>query len=191
MILIEELSKLPGIGKKTARRLAFHILKMPASYSETLSKAVADVKKKIRFCRVCGYITEQDLCVFCRDPKRDKSTICVVEDLQSVISVEKTGVFRGVYHVLNGLISIIDGIGPDQVNIDKLVERVKEGGIKELLIAIPHSSAGDMTVMYIQKRLKPFRTRITRIAAGIPVGGEVEYTDMTTLAESIQKRQSL
>ncbi|MCK4778222.1 MAG: recombination protein RecR, partial [Actinomycetia bacterium] len=187
-LLVDEFSKLPGIGRKTARRLAFHIIKVPGDQAKKLSQAIIDVKEKIKFCKVCGYITEEELCIFCRSDERDRKHICIVENLNGVISIEKTGSFKGLYHVLGGLIAPTDGVGPSDIRLKELAGRIKRDNVTELLIAVPHTMKGDTTVFYMQKLFSDsgISVKFTRIAAGIPFGGDLEYIDRQTLLKSIE-----
>jgi recombination protein RecR len=187
--LMEELTHLPGIGRKTAQRLAFYILKMDDERVESLVHAIADVKKKIKSCSVCGNITEADPCSICADPSRDHSTICVVEQTSDVFALEKGGEYKGTYHVLNGVLSPLDGIGPDDLNIQSLVKRLNAEEISEIIIATNPNVEGEATASYIYKLLNPFDVKITRIARGLPVGGDLEYVDEVTLMRALEGRQ--
>ena len=189
--LIDEFSRMPSIGRKTARRLAFYVLDMKKHDAVRLADTIVKVKEKIRYCNVCGYITEEELCIFCRDVKREQTKICVVENLTDVIAIEKTGSFKGLYHILGGLISPLDGLGPKDLRIKQLHQRAIENKIQEILLAIPHSIKGDTTVLYIQQLFKDSGITISRIAAGIPFGSDLEYADMMTLSKSIQGRTSI
>ncbi len=189
--LVEALTKLPGIGEKSASRLAFHILGSPEEYARGLARAILDVKEKIRLCSVCMNITEEDPCRLCRDDKRSDEIICVVEEPNDLYAIEKTGSFRGKYHVLHGVISPLDGIGPDEIYVKELLERLKAGKVKEVLLATNPVVEGDATALYLKERIKPFGVKVTRIARGIPVGGDLEYTDGATLTDAIRGRQDL
>ncbi len=189
--LIEALTKLPGIGEKSASRLAFHILGSSEEYARQLAQAILDVKEKIRLCSVCMNITEQDPCRLCRDPGRAEEIVCVVEEPNDLYAIEKTGSFNGKYHVLHGVISPLDGIGPDEIYVKELLERLKPGTIKEVLLATNPVVEGDATALYLKEQIKPFGVRVTRIARGIPVGGDLEYTDGATLTDAIRGRQDL
>jgi recombination protein RecR len=189
--LIDELCRLPGIGEKTAQRLAFFILRSPKIRAERLAQAIAEVKEKILFCSQCSGITETDPCPLCSDPSRDRSLICVVEDPSDVFLVERTGVFKGLYHVLMGALSPLDGIGPDQLKIDALIERVNQGGVREIICATNPNMEGEATVLYLAKLMKPRGVRLTRLAHGLPVGGNLEYTDEITLSRSFEGRHDL
>jgi recombination protein RecR len=189
--LVEALTKLPGIGEKSASRLAFHILGSPEEYARELAQAILDVKEKIRLCSVCMNITEQDPCRLCQDPSRNEEIVCVVEEPNDLYAIEKTGSFNGKYHVLHGVISPLDGIGPDEIYVKELLERLKDGTIKEVLLATIPVVEGDATALYVKEQIKPFGVKVTRIARGIPVGGDLEYTDGATLTDAIRGRQDL
>ncbi len=189
--LVEALTKLPGIGEKSASRLAFHILGSSEEYARSLAQAVLDVKEKIRLCSVCMNITEQDPCRLCRDPGRVEEIVCVVEEPNDLYAIEKTGSFNGTYHVLHGVISPLDGIGPDEIYVKELLERLKTGTIKEVLLATNPVVEGDATALYLKEQIKPLGVKVTRIARGIPVGGDLEYTDGATLTDAIRGRQDL
>jgi recombination protein RecR len=189
--LVEALTKLPGIGEKSASRLAFHILGSPEEYARELAQAILDVKEKIRLCSVCMNITEQDPCRLCQDPSRNEEIVCVVEEPNDLYAIEKTGSFNGKYHVLHGVISPLDGIGPDEIYVKELLERLKPGTIKEVLLATNPVVEGDATALYVKEQIKPFGVKVTRIARGIPVGGDLEYTDGATLTDAIRGRQDL
>lgn len=189
--LIDELRKLPGIGVKTAQRLAFHVLSMPAEEVRKLSEAIVDAKDKVRWCSVCGNITDVDPCRYCADASRDRSTICVVERPEDVIAMERTREFRGVYHVLGGAISPMEGIGPGDIRLRELLERVRLGEVGEVIIATDPNIEGEATAIYISKLLKPLDIRVTRIAHGLPVGGDLEYADEVTLARALEGRHRM
>ena len=184
--LIDRFSRFPGIGKKTAQRMAFHILKDSKKNAQSLADAVQDVKSSISGCSICGGITEDDPCIICSDPKRNKSLICVVEVPSDIFAFERTSGFNGVYHVLGGALSPLDGIGPDDLNIDSLVERVKPDD--EIVLALNPSIEGDTTCLYISKLLSEKNTTISRLARGLPVGSELEYTDDATLMRAMEGR---
>ena len=185
---VNELSSLPGVGKKTALRLALHILKGTEEDAEALGKAIISLRKDIQYCRTCGNISDHEVCKICSSHRRDLGVVCVVEDCKDVIAIENTGQYTGTYHVLNGVIHPMQGIGPSELNIDSLVERVGEEEIKEIIFALPTSMEGDMTAFYISKRLKDYDLRISSIARGIPVGSDLEFTDEITLARSLMNR---
>ncbi len=189
--LVEALIKLPGIGEKSASRLAFHILGSPEEYARGLAQAILDVKEKIRLCSVCMNITDQDPCRLCQDPCRTEEIVCVVEEPNDLYAIEKTGSFNGKYHVLHGVISPLDGIGPDEIYVKELLERLKAGTIREVLLATNPVVEGDATALYVKEQIKPFGVKVTRIARGIPVGGDLEYTDGATLTDAIRGRQDL
>jgi recombination protein RecR len=189
--LVEALTKLPGIGEKSASRLAFHILGSPEEYARELAQAILDVKEKIRLCSVCMNITDQDTCRLCRDPSRTEEIVCVVEEPNDLYAIEKTGSFNGKYHVLHGVISPLDGIGPEEIHVKELLERLKPGTVKEVLLATNPVVEGDATALYLKEQIVPFGVKVTRIARGIPVGGDLEYTDGATLTDAIRGRQDL
>ena len=189
--LIEELSKLPTIGPKTAQRLAFHMLSMTPQDAEALATAILEAKSRIRHCSVCGNITEADPCVICTNPQRTQSVICVVEDPRDVAAMERTREFSGLYHVLQGAISPLDGIGPDDLRIAELVTRVTAGEVREVIVATNPRVEGEATALYLSKVLKPLGVRVTRIAHGLPVGGDLEYADEVTLARALEGRRDL
>ena len=185
---VSEFSKLPGIGRKTALRLVLHLLRQSNSDVEQFASAIAKVKQEVKYCRVCHNISDDDVCPICSDPRRDTSLICVVENIQDVMAVENTQQFRGLYHVLGGIISPMDGIGPDQLEIQSLVQRVEQGGVSEVILALSSTMEGDTTNFYISRKLAPLDVKLSVIARGISVGDEVEYTDEVTLGRSIVNR---
>ncbi|MCS5652579.1 MAG: recombination mediator RecR [Candidatus Marinimicrobia bacterium] len=187
--LIRELSRLPGIGQKTAQRLTFHILKSDQNDVERLARSLMDIKEKTGSCTICGAITETDLCGICSDSKRDDYLICIVEDAQDIYAFEKTNSFRGKYHVLGGVISPLDGIGPDDLNLEKLYDRIEPG--TEIVLATNPSIEGDTTALYLAKVLTKKKVKITRLARGIPVGSEIEYMDEITLIRAMEGRTIL
>ena len=189
--LIEELRKLPGVGRKTAERLAFYILKSQRHEADALVKAILELKEKVRLCSVCSSITEVDPCNICSDMNREKNMLCVVEEPHDVFAIEKTREFKGSYHVLMGVLSPLDGIGPSDLKIEELLNRVRENGIREVILATNPNLEGEATAMYIAKILKPFGMKVTRIARGLPVGGDLEYADEVTLTKSIEGRQEM
>lgn len=188
--LVEQLQRLPGIGPKTAQRLALHILKRPETEVQALAQALIEAKQQVGFCSVCFHLAAEPVCDICRAPNRDSTTLCVVADSRDVIALEKTREFRGRYHVLGGLISPMDGVGPEQLNIQALVQRVHQSAIKELILAINPSVEGETTTLYVGQLLKPF-TKVTRIAFGLPMGGDLEYADEVTLARALEGRREL
>lgn len=189
--LIESLKKLPTIGEKSAERLAFSILNMDMEDATTFSQSILDVKNKIKKCKKCGNITEDDECSICKDKNRDSNIICVVEDSKNIISLEKIGLYNGRYHVLGGLISPMDGIGPDDVELDSLLKKVKDEKIKEVIIAISPTLEGETTALYISKLLEKEDTVVSRIAYGIPVGADMEYLDSMTLSMALTNRNKI
>lgn len=189
--LIEEFEKLPGIGHKTAQRLAFHVLGLPEDKVLSFARALVDAKRKTGFCSICGNITDVDPCRICSSDKRDRSQICVVQSPRDVAAMERIREFHGQYHVLNGLISPMDGVGPDDINIKSLIKRVAQGGVREVILATNPTVEGEATAMYISKLIKPMGVKTTRIAHGLPVGGDLEYADEVTLAKSLEGRREI
>ena len=189
--LINELSKLPGIGGKTAQRLAFHILSMDDKDAYALSDSIRDAKASMRYCSVCGNLTDTDPCAICEDQTRDRSMICVVENPRDVAAMEKIKEYRGCYHVLHGAISPMDGVGPDDINLKSLIKRLQDEEVKELIIATNPNIEGEATAMYIARLIKPSGIKVTRIAHGIPVGGDLEYADGVTLLKAMEGRRML
>ena len=192
--LVDELSKLPQIGRKTAQRLAMHVIKQPKDEVEKLSKALLEVKEKIKFCNVCCNITEDEVCKICSSGKRNKNVICVVEDPKDVYAIEKTNEYRGLYHVLHGRISPLDGIGPNDIKIKELLYRLDEretGSVDELILALNPTVEGETTILYLNKLIKPLNIKMTRIARGIPIGADLEFADEVTLAKAIEGRVSV
>lgn len=189
--LIDSFMKLPGIGPKTAQRLAFHVLDMKEDDVIQFAKALVDVKRELTYCSECGHITEQDPCYICQDKQRDRSIICVVEDDKDVIAMEKMREFKGLYHVLHGSISPMDGIGPEDINIPSLINRLKDEGVKELILAMNPNLEGESTAMYISRLVKPIGITVTRLAQGLSVGGDLEYADEVTLSKAIMGRTEM
>lgn len=189
--LINELSKLPGIGPKTAQRLAFYMLHMPKDSVHSLAQAINDARDKIAYCSICGNLTDVDPCAICNNPARDASIICVVESPTDVVAMEKTRGYNGLYHVLHGAISPIDGIGPDDIRIKELLERLRDGQVKEVILATNPSVEGEATALYISRLIKPMGFKVTRIANGIPVGGDLEYADEVTIARALEGRREM
>lgn len=185
---VNEISHLPGIGRKTALRLALHLLREDVATSVNLGEAIINMRKGIKYCSVCHNISETETCAICSDPRRDETTVCVVENVKDVIIFERTGSYRGLYHVLGGVISPIDGIGPDKLQIDSLVVRAASGKLKEVILALGATMEGDTTDYYIYKRLEPYGIKITQLARGVAVGNEIEYTDEITLGRSLRNR---
>lgn len=188
--LIEQLQRLPGVGPKTAQRLALHILKRSETEVQALAEALIEAKKQVGLCKTCFHLSAEPICEICRNQNRDDSTLCVVADSRDVIALEKTREYHGKYHVLGGVISPMDGIGPEQLHIQPLVRRVSQQQIKEVILAISPSVEGETTTLYIGQLLKPF-TRVTRIAFGLPMGGDLEYADEVTLARALEGRRDL
>lgn len=188
--LIEQLQRLPGVGPKTAQRLALHIIKRSEEEVKALAQALVEAKKQVGLCQVCFHLSAEPICEICRNTNRDNSTICVVADSRDVIALEKTREYRGKYHVLGGVISPMEGIGPDQLHIQQLVRKVSQKGIEEVIIAISPSVEGETTTLYVGQLLKPF-TKVTRIAFGLPMGGDLEYADEITLARALEGRREL
>ncbi len=185
---IEEFSKLPGIGPKSAERLTFYLLRKPDENVEQFGEVIKKLKEGIKYCEVCKNLATEDMCSICNDQNRDQSEICIVEDPLDLIALEKANEYKGVYHVLHGIISPVEGIGPDELTITELIERVKKGGIKEIIIALNPSMEGEATAAYITRYIKPLEVKITRIARGIPVGGNLEYADSQTLKRALEGR---
>lgn len=189
--LIEEFEKLPGIGSKTARRLAYHVVNLPKEKTDKFAKAIMEAKSKIRYCSVCQNFSEEEFCPICANANRDRSVICVVENPKDVLQMERTNEFKGLYHVLHGAISPMDGIGPDDIKIKELMSRVASGEVKEIIMATNPNLEGETTAMYISKLAKPFGVKVTRIAHGVPVGGELEFADEVTLSKALLWRVEL
>lgn len=189
--LIDSFMKLPGIGPKTAQRLAFHVLDMKEEDVVQFAKALVDVKRELTYCSTCGHITEEDPCYICQDKQRDRSVICVVEDDKDVIAMEKMREYKGLYHVLHGAISPMDGIGPEDINIPSLIERLKDEEVKELILAMNPNLEGESTAMYISRLVKPIGIKVTRLAQGLSVGGDLEYADEVTLSRAIAGRTEM
>ncbi|HEY5616293.1 MAG TPA: recombination mediator RecR [Vicinamibacterales bacterium] len=189
--LIEQLQKLPGIGAKGAQRLAFHLLKNPREDAERLCDAIRDVKEQVTYCSICNNITASDPCAFCASGSRDSRLICVVEEPQNVIVVERTREFRGVYHVLMGVLSPLHGVGPDDLKIKGLLSRVGDGGVDEVILATSPTVEGEATALYLARLLKPLGVRVTRIAMGIPVGSDLEYADEITMTRAMEGRRDI
>ncbi|MET3205515.1 MULTISPECIES: recombination mediator RecR [Micrococcaceae] len=188
--LIDELGRLPGVGPKSAQRLAFHILEADPQDMKRLVEAITMVKERVKFCTVCGNVTEQELCNICRDPRRDPSVICVVEESKDVLAVERTRSFRGRYHVLGGAINPIAGVGPEQLRIRELLTRLNDGAIQEVIIATDPNLEGEATATYLARMLKTIGIVVTRLASGLPVGGDLEYADEVTLGRAFEGRRN-
>lgn len=189
--LIDEFERFPGIGRKTAERLAFFILKSEPEYAIELASAIREAREKIKYCKVCNNITEYELCFICEDTKRNRTIICVVENPKDVLIIEKTHEYRGLYHVLMGSLSPLDGRGPAELKIESLLKRFSKNDIKEIIIATNPNVEGEATAMYIGKIIKPFGIKVTRIARGLPVGGDLEYADEVTLSKALEGRREL
>ena len=189
--LIDQLGRLPGVGPKSAQRIAFYLLKLPKEDAERLAEAIVEVKAKISFCRRCWNVAEGELCEMCRDERRDPTIVCVVEEPRDIVAVEKTQEFHGLYHVLQGAISPIEGIGPEQLRVKELLTRVDSEGIKEVILCTNPNLEGEATAMYLARLLKPLGLSVTRIASGLPVGGDLEYADELTLGRALEGRREV
>jgi len=189
--LIDELGRLPGVGPKSAQRIAFHLLKVEPADAERLARAIHEVKARVHFCRVCFNVAEGDLCRICRDSRRDPTLVCVVEEPRDLVAVERTQEFRGRYHVLGGAISPIEGVGPDDLRIRELLGRVEPDAIREVILATNPNVEGEATAMYLARLLRPLGIRVTRIASGLPVGGDLEYADEVTLGRAFTGRREM
>ena len=189
--LVKSLSRLPGLGSKSALRLALHLLRPDNQEAERISALLADLKQKVRFCSECGSITESDQCAICKDPARNREIVCVVEQPQDVIVMERTRHYRGLYHVLHGVLSPVDGIGPENLNLKSLPARVRAGGVRELIVATNPTVEGDATALYIARSVEGAGCTVTRLARGLPMGGTLEFVDDTTLARAIDRRETL
>jgi recombination protein RecR len=189
--LVAELAKFPGVGSKTATRLAFFLLRQPLGQAEALAKAILDLRHNTRFCSVCFHITEQDPCSLCSAPGRDESLLCIVEDPQALLAIERSRSFKGRYHVLHGALSPLDGIGPEDLKIASLINRLEQGGVQEILIATNFTVEGDATALYLAKLIQPLGIRVTRLAYGIPMGSELEYVDEATVNRAVEGRRDI
>ncbi len=189
--LIDELGRLPGIGPKSAQRIAFHLLKLPAEDVGRLANSITDAKERVRFCVRCWNFADGDLCPICLDDRRDATTLCVVEESRDIVSIEKTGEFRGRYHVLLGAMSPLDGIGPEQLKMKELFARLEPEGVQEVIVCTNPNTEGEVTALYLARMLRPFGIRVTRIASGLPVGGDLEYADELTLGRALEGRREL
>ena len=189
--LINELTRLPGVGGKSAQRLAYYILKRPAAEAEALAAAILEVKEKIFRCSTCNNMTDVDPCAICSDPRRDPSTICVVEEAFNIPTIESTRDFKGVFHVLLGALSPLKGIGPQDIDVDGLLRRVRAGDVREIIVATNPNVEGEATALYIAQQLKPLGVRTTRLAFGLPVGGDLEYADQVTMAKALEGRREI
>ncbi len=189
--LIQELSRLPGIGSKSASRLAFHILNQPHDQVDRLARALVELKENIKTCSVCGGISDYDVCSICSDKGRDENILCIVKDAKDILTIEGTGEFKGKYHVLMGLISPLDGMGPEDLNISSLLKKCSEGDVKELILALNPTIEGDATALYLSKIITPIDVKVTRIAHGLPVGSDLEFADSATIIKSFKGRVEL
>jgi recombination protein RecR len=189
--LIDELSRLPGIGPKSAQRLAFHLLKAPPDEAKRLAEAIVRAKERMSFCRECGNVAEGELCRVCKDPGRDPAVICVVEEPKDAAAIEKAGVIKGRYHILGGAISPLDGIGPEDLRVGELLDRVQRDGVVEVILATNPNLEGNATAMYVAAMLKPAGVKVTRLASGLPVGGDLEYADEITLGQALEGRREM
>jgi len=190
-VLIDELGRLPGIGPKSAQRIAFHLLKVPADEVARLAHALTDAKAKVRFCDRCWNIADDVLCPICSDDRRDSTVVCVVEEARDIVAIERTGEFRGRYHVLLGAMSPLEGIGPEQLKVKELFARISPEGIEEVILCTNPNTEGEVTAMYLARMLQPFGVRVTRIASGLPVGGDLEYADELTLGRALEGRRDV
>jgi len=189
--LVKALAKLPGIGSRSAQKLAFYLMKISKEEAKELAQAIVDIKEKTNYCSICNNFSEEKLCSICKNPDRDNSTVCVVEEPNDIIAIEKIGVYKGTYHVLMGAISPLDGIGPDDLRIEELLKRISVADVKEVILATNPNTEGEATAIYLGKIISPLGVIVTRIARGIPVGGNIEYTDQATLAKAMEKRGAL
>lgn len=189
--LIQALKKMPGVGPKSAERMAFHILRLPHSEAKSLAYSILKVKESIKFCKICGNLSEEDACNICDNPQRDKNIICVVEQPTDIISIEKSGAFKGLYHVLGGSLSPLDGVGPENLRVKELVARVRTRKAGEVIVATDSDSEGETTALYLSRLLKKEKARVTRIAYGLPMGSNLEYADQLTLAKALNGRNPI
>lgn len=189
--LIDEFKRLPGIGQKSAQRLAFHVLRAPRENAARLAQALTDVKDNLGICAECNNISDAELCPYCRDPHRDRSSICVVEEPHNILPIETTRTFEGLYHVLNGSISPLRGVGPEQLRIKGLLDRIANGDVKEVILATNPTVEGEATAVYLSRLLKPLGMKVTRIAMGIPVGSDLEFSDEVTISKSLENRREM
>lgn len=187
--LIDALKLLPGVGQKSATRLAFHILKRPAEEAAALARAIQEARSRVRDCAVCGNFSENETCPFCADERRDRGAICVVEEAANLPAIERTGLYQGLYHVLGGSLSPLRGIGPEELRIGRLLERIRAGGVREVILATSPNVEGEATAVFLAGLMKPLGVRVTRIAQGLPVGSEIEFTDDMTLAKALESRR--
>lgn len=189
--LVAELAKLPGIGEKTAQRLAFHILRAPRQYAADLSAAIADLVEKVRLCSNCFSLTDSETCRFCQDLRRDERVVCVVETMADLMAVERTREFRGRYHVLHGVLSPLEGTGPEQLKIKELVSRLHRSAVEEVIVATNPDVEGEATALYLTRLLKPMNVKVSRLAQGLPIGGDIEFADQATLARALSARREM
>lgn len=189
--LASELARLPGIGRKTALRLTYHLLRQPTEQTRRLAEALVTLGERVRPCARCFNLTEEELCAICRDPRRDQSVICVVEQASDISAIERAGEYRGVYHVLGGRLSPLDGVGPDDLTVDALVQRLSDGGVREVILATNPSLEGEATALYVQGQIANRGAAVSRIARGLPVGGDLEYADGVTIAQALAARRSM
>lgn len=189
--LVAQLAKLPGIGEKTAQRLAFHILRAPAEYAAELAQCVRELKDKVRLCERCFSLTDTELCTFCRDSRREERVLCVVEGFSDLMAIERTREFKGRYHVLHGVLSPLEGVGPDQLRIRELLERLEDGKAEEIILATNPDVEGEATALYLTRLLKPMGLKVSRLAQGLPMGGDLEFADQATLAKALSARRDL
>ncbi|MFQ6037966.1 MAG: recombination mediator RecR [Candidatus Aminicenantales bacterium] len=189
--LIEELRKIPSIGAKTAQRIAFYLIGLPQKEVDRLADSIREAKRSIFTCSVCNSLTHVDPCEYCSDPRRDQDVLCVVEEPFNIPSIEKSGVFRGVYYVLHGALSPLKGVGPEELKTDKLVERVKKGSFREIILATNPNAEGEATALYLAKLLKPFSVKLTRLAMGLPVGSDIDFADQVTIRKSLEGRTEI
>jgi recombination protein RecR len=189
--LIDELGRLPGIGPKSAQRIAFHLLKLPADDAARLARAITEAKARVRFCTRCWNVAEEEECGICRDDQRDARLVCVVEEARDIVAIERTGEFRGRYHVLLGAISPIDGVGPEQLKVRELLTRLEPEGVEEVILCTNPNVEGEATALYLARLLKPLGVRVTRLASGLPVGGDLEYADELTLGRALEGRRDV
>lgn len=186
--LVEQFERLPGIGHKTAQRLAYHVLQMPEEKANLFAQTILEARKQVRYCTVCKNFTDREICAICSDTARDHSVICVVEDPRDVFALERTGEYKGLYHVLHGTISPVHDVGPDDIYINELMKRLEAGSVREVIMATNATVEGELTAMYLSKLIKPMNIRVTRLAYGIPVGGDLEYADEVTLTRALEGR---
>ncbi|HXG42245.1 MAG TPA: recombination mediator RecR [Dehalococcoidia bacterium] len=189
--LIDEFHKLPGIGPKSAQRLAYYVLRAPLAEARALAEAILEARERVTLCSRCQHLTDSDPCRFCSDPQRDRSTICVVEEPLDVLAVERSGRYRGLYHVLHGVISPMDGVGPEDLKVGELLDRLRSGEVREVIVATNPSLEGEATAMYLARLLRPLGVRVTRLARGLPMGADIEYADDITIARALEGRQEL